>query len=256
MRAAKNTIYASDVTTLPIKVKYTASYYNDTIADNGITISKGVNNPVYSYEKVEEDTLVYRFARQMYYSNFLTGSFPVSSSQYDNFMQSTAASGTLEADHRYFPTGNLDEITVIAIPKTSFGEKISPTTFRLSNSGSFNLYDDGNGNVRDYGTGSLSRYIDYLYHNAPDEYYNALLTFDGTTLVGNIFYSHGIVVITNQDYQSIFDLSLYLSTEDDIQITTEDDVDIITDQLFDPTPYLSTEDDLRITTENDNYLIP
>lgn len=227
MRAAKNTIYASDVTTLPIKVKYTASYYNDTIADNGITISKGVNNPVYTYVKPDNATLVYRFARQMYYSNFLTGSFPVSSSQYDNFMQSTAASGTLEANLRYFPTGNLDEVTVIAIPRTSFGEKISPTTFRLVNSGSFSLYDDGNGNVRDYGTGSLSRYIDYLYHIAPDEYYNALLTFENTTLVGNIFYSHGIVVITNQDYQSIFDISLYLSTEDGDRLITEDDNNIV-----------------------------
>ena len=227
MRAAKNTIYASDVTTLPIKVKYTASYYYDTITNNGINVIKGINNPVYTYAKPDNATLVYRFARQMYYSNFLTGSFPVSSSQYDNFMQSTAASGTLEANIRYFPTGNLDEVIVIAIPRTSFGEKISPTTFRLVNSGSFSLYDDGNGNIRDYGTGSLSRYIDYLYHTAPDEYYNALLTFENTTLVGNIFYSHGIVVITNQDYQSIFDLALYLSTEAGDRLVTEDDNNII-----------------------------
>lgn len=204
MRASKNTIYASDVTTLPIKVKYTSSYYYGTIADNGITITKGVNNPIYSYEKVEYDTLVYRFARQMYYSNFLSGSFPVSSSQYESYMQSTAASGTLEADQRYFPTGSGEGVIVIAIPRRRFGEKISPTTFRLLNSGSYSLYDDGNGNIRDYGTGSLSRYIEYLYHEAPDEYYTSLLSFDGTTHVGNIFYSQGVIVITNQDYQSIF----------------------------------------------------
>lgn len=204
MRAAKNTIYASDVTTLPIKVKYTSSYYSNTTSSAGITITKGINNEVYSYEKVEYETLVYRFARQMYYSNFLSGSFPVSSSQYESYMQSTAASGTAETDQRYFPTGSGESVTVLAIPRTAFGEKISPTTFRIINSGSFSLYDDGNGNVRDYGTGSLSRYIDYLYHIAPDEYYNALLDFSNTTHVGNIFYSHGIVVITNQDYQGIF----------------------------------------------------
>lgn len=225
MRASKNTIYASDVTTLPIKVKYTASYYYDTITDNGITIKKGVNNPVYSYEKVNQDTLVYRFARHMYYSNFLTGSFPVSSSAYDNFMQSTAASGTLEADLRYFPTGSGDEITVIGIPRTRFGEKISPMTFRLVNSGSYSLYDDGNGNVRDYGTGSLSLYMDSLYFTSPEDYYKALLIIDGTTPVGNVFYSHGVVVITNPEYQDIF--ATYLCTEDLELMLTENDQNIV-----------------------------
>lgn len=206
MGISKNYIPPHDVTTVPIKVKYTSSYYYDTLPDNGITIRKGVNKTVYSYQKVDEETLIYRFARNMYYSSFLTGSFPVSSSYYENQLQSTAASGTLEADRRYFPTGANEEITVISIPRTRFGEKISPTTFRVINSGSFSLYDDGNGNIRDYGTGSVSRYIDYLYHNAPDEYYNALLILDGTTHVGNILYAQGVVIITNQDYKDAFPL--------------------------------------------------
>ncbi len=226
MRAAKNTIYASDVTTLPIKVKYTASYNEDSLLDNGITITKGVNNPVYSYEKVNNDTLVYRFARQMYYYNFISGSFPLSASYYDNFMQSTAASGTLEADQRYFPTGNLEEITVIAIPRTKFGEKISPTTFRLVNSGSYSLYDDGNGNVIDFGSGSLSVYIDSMYFTSPEDYYEILQTQTTFTRVGNIFYSHGIVVITNQNYQDLF--PTYLYTEDNNPLVTENDENIIT----------------------------
>lgn len=204
MRASKNTIYASDVTTLPIKVKYTASYEEDSLLDNGITIKKGVNNPIYSYEKVNNDTLVYRFARQMYYYNFLSGSFPASSSQYESYMQSTAASGTLEADQRYFPTGNLEEITVIAIPRTRFGEKISPATFRLINSGSYSLYDDGNGNINDYGTGSLATYVENAYLNYPQTFYNTLLNTTGSVHVGNILYSQGVIILTNQDYQDIF----------------------------------------------------
>ncbi len=226
MRASKNTIYASDVTTLPIKVKYTASYVEDSLLDNGITITKGVNNPIYSYEKVNRDTLVYRFARQMYYYNFLSGSFPASSSQYESFMQSTAASGTLEADQRYFPTGNLEEVTVIAIPRTKFGEKISPATFRLVNSGSYSLYDDGNGNIIDFGSGSLSLYIDSMYFTSPEDYYAVLQTYPFSTRVGNIFYSHGIVVITNQDYQDLF--PTYLFTEDDNPLVTENEENIIT----------------------------
>ncbi len=225
MSISKNSLLSSDVTTVPIKVKYTSSYYYDTLSDNGITINKGINNPVYSYEKVEQDTLVYRFARHMYYSNFLTGSFPVSSSQYDNWMQSTAASGTLESDQRYFPTGALEEVTVIAIPRTRFGEKISPRSFRFVNSGSYSLYDDGNGNLRDYGTGSVSRYIDELYFVAPDQYYESLLSFDGTTHVGNILYAQGIIIITNQDYKDI--IPTYLSTENNDLLTTEDDNNLV-----------------------------
>jgi hypothetical protein len=161
----------------------------------------------------------------MYYSNFLTGSFPVSSSQYDNWMQSTAASGTLESDQRYFPTGALEEVTVIAIPRTRFGEKISPRSFRFVNSGSYSLYDDGNGNLRDYGTGSVSRYIDELYFVAPDQYYESLLSFDGTTHVGNILYAQGIIIITNQDYKDI--IPTYLSTENNDLLTTEDDNNLV-----------------------------
>jgi hypothetical protein len=225
MSISANSLKASDVTTTPIKVKYTASYYYDNLSDNGIAINKGINNPIYSYEKVQQDTLVYRFAKHMYYSNFLTGSFPVSSSQYDNWMQSTAASGTLEADKRYFPTAALDEVTVIAIPRTCFGEKISPRTFRLVNSGSYSIYDDGNGNLLDFGTGSVSRYIEYLYHTAPDEYYTSTITSEYLSHVGNILYAQGIVVITNQDYKDI--IPTYLSTEDYDLLITEDDDNLV-----------------------------
>jgi hypothetical protein len=203
MSISKNSLLSSDVTTVPVKVKYTSSYYYDTLADNGIKINKGVNNPVYSYQKVEEDTLVYRFAKHMYYSNFLSGSFPVTASQYENWMQSTAASGTLESDRRYFPTNSLDEITVIGIPRSRFGEKVSPMSFRLINSGSYNIYDDGNGNISDYGTGSVATYINNLYQTNPQQFYYSLPSISGSIHVGNILYSQGVVIITNQEYKDI-----------------------------------------------------
>ncbi len=225
MSISKNSLLSSDVTTVPVKVKYTSSYYYDTLADNGIKINKGVNNPVYSYQKVEEDTLVYRFAKHMYYSNFLSGSFPVTASQYENWMQSTAASGTLESDRRYFPTNSLDEITVIGIPRSRFGEKISPRSFRLVNSGSYSIYDDGNGNLLDFGVGGISRYIDYLYHVAPDEYYTSTVFASYIAHVGNILYAQGVVIITNQEYKDI--IPTYLSTEDYDLLTTENNDNLV-----------------------------
>jgi hypothetical protein len=204
MRAAKNTIYASDVTSLPIKVKYTSSYYDNTIAGNGITINKGINKPIYSYIKPDQETLIYRFAKHSYYSNFLTGSFPVSASSYDNWMQSTAVSSSKECDYRYFPTGANEEITVIAIPRTKFGEKVSPITFALVNSGSYNIYDDGNGNIRDYGTGSQAEQLNTLYNTSLPDFATAIAESTQSIHVGNIIYAHGIVVLTNQDYQDIF----------------------------------------------------
>jgi len=200
MRASKNTIYASDVTNLPIKVKYTSSYFCDTVENTGITINKGINKPIYSYQKPDNETLIYRLARHMYYTAFLTGSFPVSSSSYEHWMQSTAASGSAEANLRYFPTGANDEITVIAIPRTSFGEKVSPTTFRFATSGNRTLYDDGNGNIVYFNSEIEDRYIDYLYHTAPDDYYESFATLTGSVLIGNIFYSQGIVVLYSGTY--------------------------------------------------------
>jgi hypothetical protein len=207
MRASKNTIYASDVTTLPIKVKYTSSYDCENIGDYGITLRHGINNIINTYTRSEQETIDYRTIRHLYYSNYLSGSFPTTASAYDNWMQSTAASGTIEADQRYFPTNSGAQIKIFSIPRTSFGENVSPRSFYLGLSGSYNIYDDGNGNLRDVGTGSLSRYVRSLYYESPDRYYETLLQFPevaNATHVGNILYSQGIVVVTNPEYQDLF----------------------------------------------------
>jgi hypothetical protein len=124
--------------------------------------------------------------RHLFYSNFLTGSYAFTTSNADNFLQSTAASGTFEnnstlsssADIRYFPTESLSKIKIINIPKTTFGEKVSRKSFFLTGSGYY-LTDDGNGNVID--------------------------TLNSNTRVGNIIYPQGFVIITNPDYYCVMD---------------------------------------------------
>jgi hypothetical protein len=109
--------------------------------------------------------------------NHISGSILGSGSAWDSYQQSTAASGTYEYENRYFPTESNSRISVMSIPRTVFGEKISPNTFVYSDNGAF-LSDDGNGNIVDSANDNLH--------------------------VGNIMYSHGVVVLTHQDYQDIF----------------------------------------------------
>jgi hypothetical protein len=176
MSRSSNTLRASDVITTPIKLKYSSSYESTTFASYGIEVLKGVNGPVTTTGSVPQATLNYYSIRHLFYSNFLTGSFPVSASYADNFLQSTAASGTLDADLRYFPTESNAEITIFSIPRQVFGQQISRQSFNLSSS-AYYIIDDGNGNLLDQTT--------QIY-------------------VGNVIYPQGIAIITNPNYQVYF----------------------------------------------------
>jgi hypothetical protein len=77
-----------------------------------------------------------------------------------------------------FPTGSNATIKVLSISKDVFGQSVKKQSFNISSS-YINLQDDGKGNVYDLATN-------------PDVF------------VGNIFYEHGLVIVTNPDYQSIF----------------------------------------------------
>jgi hypothetical protein len=171
MGLSKNTLDRSDISTYPIKLKYSASYSSSTAINYGITANRGINT---SFDVDGRDFLVYKLAKQLYYNSYITGALNNSSSIWDDNLQSTAASGTFDDDFRFFPTGSGDEITVLCIPSIVFGQNISKTTFRIS-SANYNLIDDGNGNVID--------------------------TDNGNVHVGNVLYRQGISVITNPDYR-------------------------------------------------------
>jgi hypothetical protein len=186
MSRASNSLLVSDVTTTPIKLKYSSSYSNTAICDSGIYAQSGLNGPVTVTGSVPQRTLRYWSIRHLFYSNFLTGSYQISGSSADNFLQSTAASGTFEnnttlsssADIRYFPTESLSKIKIINIPKNTFGEKVSRKSFFLTGSGYY-LADDGNGNLVD--------------------------KYNSDKRVGNIIYPQGFVIITNPDYYCAMD---------------------------------------------------
>jgi len=123
-------------------------------------------------------SLVYNQIKQLYYSNYLSGSGEISnvatasfnpdgtitgkrySPLYDNFLDTT-----LEAK-RFFPTSSNSTIGVLSIPQYMYGDYIKPESFEFyTPSGSY--IDDGEGRL-----------------------------ISGSTYIGNIIYEHGIVILT------------------------------------------------------------
>ena len=131
--------------------------------------------------------LIYNSIKELYYSNYLSSSLGSEATltidvngvliqannqqpSYENYLQSTLTSS------RYIPTGSNNQIGVISIPTTLFGEQIRPSSFNMiSLSGS--ISDDGEGNII-YTSSSIN------------------------INVGDIIYSHGVIVLTNSTYSS------------------------------------------------------
>ena len=183
------------------------SFSGDEFTDSevGINIFSG-RNVEYS-SQIDSSTglgptsnlsIIYNSAQHLYYSNYIsssTGDDAVTASiipgvtpeydvlqgsveapLYDNYLQSTLLQS------RHWPTSSGDYITTISIPTKLYGEKIIPTTFEFNFTGSnvftggLLLTDDGEGNV-----------------------------ISGSDVVGQIFYSHGIVTLTTHSCDLIGD---------------------------------------------------
>jgi hypothetical protein len=184
--------------------------------------------------------LIYESVRHLYYQNYITASsldqetesealiYPKNvgqfwhSSSYDNFLQNTMVSGSFIQNYRSFPyfesveynfdnvssslygtaiyfIENAAKIRVISIPKNQYGTGISPHTFELSGS-NFLIKDDGEGNLFDYAL-TEARYSGTPYVDPNNRYAGPNLEVP----VGNVFYNHGIAVITNVDYICFID---------------------------------------------------
>ena len=193
MYTSKNTIKQSEINITPIKIKYPCEFKSnvpaanpvnpDGLRESGIITFYGYNDEINPSGSVENTTLNYRLLRQLYYQNYLTGSLLNSASYWDSNQQSTACSETAEFENRYFPTESHAQIKGLYIPPKITSEQITPSSFRLeptNGSGVYIIVDDGNGNLIDINLG-----LKFPVH------------------VGNILYSQGIIVITNEDYLPI-----------------------------------------------------
>lgn len=208
MSSANKTLKTSDITVFPYTANKRFVIPSASFSASGIEIYSGVNVPVSTTGSYPQSGLYYRSIRHLYYSNDqinLNTAEPLSYQSYseleeyeqvdkqvnttlvyDNYLQSTAASGSSELDYRRdFPTASNTIIKILSIPTSLYGEFIKPGSFSVEETGSlFNIIDDGNGNLIESGS---------------------------TTHVGNLIYSHGLAVITNASYQNFYTSSINLS---------------------------------------------
>ena len=152
----------------------------------------GSNTPTgNTFVGLQDPELLYNSVKELYYSNFTTSSFgssiqtqslfpgenvegdvfvgsPNSVGRYENYLQST------DDVIRYFPTKSNSQIAILSIPSRLWGNYIQPNSFKFkitdpTQGVDYTIIDDGNGQIT-YNTGG------YL---------------------GNIIYTHGIVIFTN-----------------------------------------------------------
>ena len=220
MSRSKNTIRFSDFSTTPIKLKYTSSYISASLNSGGITIYSGINGGINITGSTEKTTVNYTTTRHLYYSNSLTGSNLTTTSSYENYLQSSASSGSLWGgnwDNRYFPTESNSQIKVISIPRQVYGERISRHGFIMSSS-AYYIRDDGDGNVSDYKKVAAYNDLEYASPEGPLEYW---YTYENDAIhIGNIIYSHGMVIITNPDYIDILEPTTTTTTTTSTTSTT------------------------------------
>jgi hypothetical protein len=149
------------------------------------------SDPTTGYISTQYQRLIYQSAKQLYYSNYLSSSYgdtpytssliPGANSEGDALVGEAGSNGRFDnylqtslTYYKYFPTASNSIIGIISIPSKLYGNFIQPGTFYFgAESGS--IYDDGNGN---------------LYFSLDGGY------------VGNIIYSHGLILLTEDNTPS------------------------------------------------------
>ena len=196
---------SQDIIVEPFKVNKGFSFPASEFNNSNVQIArfKGKNiqsspfisgsNPITGNSSVgiQDQELLYNSVKELYYSNFTTSSFgssiqtqslfpgenvegdvfvgsPNSVGRYENYLQST------DDVIRYFPTKSNSQIAILSIPSRLWGNYIQPNSFKFkitdpTQGVDYTIIDDGNGQIT-YNTGG------YL---------------------GNIIYTHGIVIFTN-----------------------------------------------------------
>lgn len=184
----------SDVSVVPYNAnkQWTLPYNCFPSPSASIAIYKGTNytgsfvSSTAAITNGEYEQLIYAQVNQLFYQKYtnpLNTSSLANSIYYESASQQRPTSSYFVYNDndkliKNFPTGNLEVIRVIAVNQNVYGNKILPNTFVLS-SAAYNITDDGYGNLYD----------------------------GGTTHVGNVFYAHGVAIITNQDYKLMFPYS-------------------------------------------------
>ena len=182
---------SQDVIVFPFEANKLYAYSGSNLTSSiDIFFGENIDGLLYPYTgyqtgyiTTQYKNLVYKSIKHLYYSNFISSSYG------DNIYRKELIPGYDETGDiwignyknssyvdyfptsltypKYFPTGSGDKLLVLSIPKRLYGDFIKPGSLRFTSSPSTNYLDDGEGNLIDV----------------------------SNTIYGNVFYSHGLVVL-------------------------------------------------------------
>ena len=176
--------------------------YKGTFITGTFALDNYATDPITNgqYERLVYNSINHLFY-QKYSSSLDTSSLMFNLNTYQSASQQRPTSSYFDYNInpnlvKNFPTGAGASIRVLAVNQDIYGSKVLPYSFRLSSS-VYNMIDDGNGNI-----------------------------YSGSTHIGNIFYAHGLAIITNPDYQDMFplppiavnNLATYLTSDSSVKI--------------------------------------
>lgn len=180
----------ADITTVSYAANkyWTISYSSSVSSSEYLNSYKGIkdtsifNSGSDTTNNGQYERLIYDSINHLFYQSY-TGSLNTSSLMFNINTYESASEQRPTASYfnynfnpqliKQLPSSSGDEIRVLAVNQDIYGSKILPHSLRITSS-NYNITDDGNGNL--YNTGSF---------------------------LGNIFYTHGILIITNQSYQTL-----------------------------------------------------
>lgn len=177
---------------------YNGTFITGTFFPNNYVIDPITNG---QYERLIFDSINHLFYQSYSGSLLDTGSLMFNINTYQSASQQRPTQSYFDYNTnplliKNFPTGSGAKIRVLAVNQDIYGSKILPNSFRLSSS-AYNITDDGYGNLYD----------------------------TGSTHVGNVFYAHGLAIITDSNYQNIFpsppiavnDIATYLTSNSSVK---------------------------------------
>ena len=170
--------------TFPVSGSYLNTYKGTKLTGSFNSGSDSVTNGQY-------DRLIYNSINHLFYQAYSGSLLNTSSLMFNTETYTSASQYRPTASYfdyninplliKQFPTGAGEEIGLLSVNQEVYGSKILPHSFLLSSS-IYTIVDDGYGNL--YNSSGVSSSV-VLTH------------------IGNIFYAHGLAVITNPSYLSL-----------------------------------------------------
>ena len=178
---------------------------------NGTKSTGSFNIITDSITEGEYDRLVYDQINHLFYQSYsgsLLNTSLANSLYYESASQQRPTKlyfnyNEDEALIKNFPSASEENIKVFSIDQSIFGSQILPYNFIISSS-DYLIADDGRGNLYDVNPAfELDDYVLEFY--VDNNYFTDVIP--DSVFIGNIYYSQGLAIITNQSYQSMFTAS-------------------------------------------------